>query len=208
MAAGLSSRQGLAAFWAQRKTQFLLVPRLHLSQRLLAGVPLPQAKGNIYPGAAAQSHEGELLSVSTPRLLPLGFVWTGAFPPVRLPLLVQTANADPLPPADGDVLLHEARQHACRETGSKDTVQATLQAATVHSRGGSELAALMLERSSKHSKLRAAQWWRPQLNLELVLCCPCLTFLGQHGDEGTDELVVVVGSPLVVDLQIDCTALN
>jgi len=28
-----------------------------------------------------------------------------------------------------------------------------------------------------------------------------LTFLGQHGDEGTDELVVVVGSPLVIDLQ-------
>lgn len=26
------------------------------------------------------------------------------------------------------------------------------------------------------------------------------TFLGQHGDEGTDELVVVVGSPLVIDL--------
>lgn len=37
---------------------------------------------------------------------------------------------------------------------------------------------------------------------------PLLTFLGQHGDEGTDELVVVVGSPLVIDLQIDCTALN
>lgn len=53
LAAGLSSRQGLAAFWAQRKTQCLLVPRRHLSQRLLAGVlrqrvtsiqvPLPRA---------------------------------------------------------------------------------------------------------------------------------------------------------------------
>lgn len=27
-----------------------------------------------------------------------------------------------------------------------------------------------------------------------------LTFLGQHGDEGTDELIVVVGPSLVVNL--------
>lgn len=47
----------------------------------------------------------------------------------------------------------------------------------------------------------------PQLNLNTTLCplgpTAQLTFLGQHGDEGTDELVVVVGSPLVIDLQRD-----
>lgn len=35
-----------------------------------------------------------------------------------------------------------------------------------------------------------------------------LTFLGQHGDEGTDELIVVVGSPLVVNLQRDDKSTN
>ena len=56
-----------------------------------------------------------LLSLLTPGLLPLGFVGARAFPAIRLPLLVQAADADTLPPADRDVLLHEAREHACRE---------------------------------------------------------------------------------------------
>lgn len=49
-------------------------------------------------------------------LLALGFVGAGAFPAVRLPLLVQAADADPLPPAHRDVLLHKAGQHACRKS--------------------------------------------------------------------------------------------
>ena len=104
---------------AQRKSQFLFVPRLHLSQGLAAVVPLPWAKGNTDPSATAQSHKAQLLllTVLTPRLLTLGFIRAGAFPAVRLPLLVQTADADSLPPADGDVLLHEACQHACRGRG-------------------------------------------------------------------------------------------
>lgn len=55
-------------------------------------------------------------SVLAPWLLALGFVGAGAFPAVRLPLLVQAADADSLPPAHGDVLLHKAGQHACRES--------------------------------------------------------------------------------------------
>lgn len=79
-------------------------------------VPLPWAKGNTDPSATAQSPKAQLmlLAVATPRLLPLGFVGAGAFPAIRLPLLVQAADADSLPPADRDVLLHKAGQHACR----------------------------------------------------------------------------------------------
>lgn len=54
------------------------------------------------------------VSVSAPWLLALGFVGAGAFPAVRLPLLVQAADADALPPAHRDVLLHQAGQHPCR----------------------------------------------------------------------------------------------
>lgn len=98
-----------------RKTRFLFVPRLQLSRGLVTAVPLPWAKGNRDPSATAQSHRAQLLllTVLTPRLLTLGFIGAGAFPAVRLPLLVQAADADSLPPADRDVLLHEARQHAC-----------------------------------------------------------------------------------------------
>lgn len=46
------------------------------------------------------------------RLLPLGFVRSGAFPAVRLPLFVQPADAHSLPTPHRDVLLHEAGQHA------------------------------------------------------------------------------------------------
>lgn len=49
-------------------------------------------------------------------LLALGFIWPGTFPPVRLALLVETPNADPLPSTDGDVLLYKASQHSCRKT--------------------------------------------------------------------------------------------
>lgn len=40
------------------------VPRLHLSQGLVAMVPLPWAKGNIDPSATAQSHKAQLLLLS------------------------------------------------------------------------------------------------------------------------------------------------
>lgn len=74
-------------------------------------------RGNVDPSATAQRHKAQLLllSVLAPQLLALGFIGAGAFPSVRLPLLVQAANADPLPPAHRDVLLHQACQHACRE---------------------------------------------------------------------------------------------
>lgn len=45
-------------------------------------------------------------------LLAFGFVRSRAFPSVRLPLFVQAADADSLPTAHRDVLLHEAGQHA------------------------------------------------------------------------------------------------
>lgn len=52
----------------------------------------------------------------------------------------------------------------------------------------------------------------PQLNASLTLHPLShraqLTFLGQHGDEGTDELIVIVGSPLVINLQRDDKSTN
>lgn len=116
------------------------VPGFHLGRGLVPVVPLPWAKGNIDPSATAQSHKAQLmlLAVATPRLLPLGFVGAGAFPAIRLPLLVQAANADSLPPADRDVLLHEAGQHACRggrQTGPRwgaGSAQAGVQPSLFH----------------------------------------------------------------------------
>lgn len=76
--------------------------------------PIPWAEGNGDPSATAQRHKALLLllPVLAPQLLALGFIGAGAFPSVRLPLLVQAADADPLPPAHRDVLLHQACQHA------------------------------------------------------------------------------------------------
>jgi len=45
-------------------------------------------------------------------LLSLGFVRSGAFPAIRLPLFVQSADAHSLTTTYGNILLHKAGQHA------------------------------------------------------------------------------------------------
>ena len=62
--------------------------------------------------------------------LALGLIGPGAFPPVRLPLLVEPANADPLAPPHRDVLLYQVGQHACGETQALERIAGCLGAAT------------------------------------------------------------------------------
>lgn len=135
----------------------------------------------------------------TPRLLlTLGFIRTGAFPAVGLPLLVEAADADSLPPADGDVLLHETGQHACRDRGSTAAVIKCC-GWPPRAREGAGLADARARPSLSHPKPTQL----PTAEPEPHALFPHLTFLRQHGDEGTDELIIVVGSPLVINLQTE-----
>lgn len=135
----------------------------------------------------------------TPRLLlTLGFIRTGAFPAVGLPLLVETADADSLPPADGDVLLHETGQHACRDRGSTAAVIKCC-GWPPRAREGAGIADARARPSLSHPKPTQL----PTAEPEPHALFPHLTFLRQHGDEGTDELIIVVGSPLVINLQTE-----
>lgn len=57
--------------------------------------------------------------VLSKRLLTFSFIRPGTFSSVRLSLLVETPNADPLPSTNRDVLFNKARQHSCKKTVCK-----------------------------------------------------------------------------------------
>lgn len=92
--------------------------RFHEAEQALAkNVKLPQGEFQecssfLFSVVTAWCSQVTYTSYDCLYLLAFGFVRTGTFPSIGLPLFVQPADTHSLPATHGNVLLHKAGQHA------------------------------------------------------------------------------------------------